>query len=760
MANSIKKEKIPRIQGAFFRELFESFPDAVLVGRNGNLVYFNKSASKLLRVDGPRKLKGKPLVDFFHADSRRSIEGLEAAGTGRRQAGKILARDGQVAEVEVVSSVLERGGECYWVLACHDVTQQHTIHHALEVSEERFRLYSDVISDAIWDWNLDTGELWWSEAFKALFGYERHEIGGTIESWSARIHPDERGAVVAGIHSAVQGKELRWAAEYRFQRKDGSYAFVKDRGKILRGADGVPLRMVGGVTDLTDKVHADERLREQASLLDEAQDAILVCDLAHRVLYWNRSAGLLYGWTGQEAPPDSAHRLLHRDGGIFDKAINELLEKGEWSGEVRQRGREGRELVVQARYKLLNDPDGRAQRILAINTDVTERKKLEAQFLRAQRMESIGTLAGGIAHDLNNVLSPILMAIGLLKEKVTDREDREVLDVIAASARRGADMVRQVLSFARGIEGRRLKIRMGEFLRDFERIIRETFPKNIGLSFEVEPELWSLAGDPTQLHQLLLNFCVNARDAMPDGGHLLIRVENCVLDEPYAVMNPEARPGPYVLVRVEDSGSGIEPEILDKIFEPFFTTKEPGIGTGLGLSTSLAIVKSHGGFVRAYSEPGKGTQFKIYLPAGQREVEEAVGSAEEEHMPRGQGELVLVVDDEAAVRQITRQTLEAFGYRVLVAADGVEAVSTFAPRQTEIEVVLTDMMMPVMDGPALIQILDKMKPGVRIVAASGINANGQVARALNNGVRHFLPKPYTAETLLKTLRRVMEEGRR
>jgi PAS domain S-box-containing protein len=390
--------------------------------------------------------------------------------------------------------------------------------------------------------------------------------------------------------------------------------------------------------------------------------------------------------------------------------------------------------------------------------DLTERKKLEQQFLRAQRMESIGTLAGGIAHDLNNILAPILMSINILQDTSTDPQAAAILQTIEVSAKRGADIVRQVLSFARGIEGERVEIQVKHLLTDLENIIRDTFPKNIRLHFCVHKDTATILGDPTQVHQILLNLCVNARDAMPDGGRLSISVENAVLDEHYSAMNLQAKPGNYVKINVSDSGTGIPPEIIEKIFEPFFTTKEVGKGTGLGLSTVIAIVRSHGGFVNVYSEPGKGTTFTVYLPAMDAASQAVGGQHVEVSLPRGNGELILLVDDEPSLSVIASQTLQAFGYRVLTATDGADALGAYVAHKGEIAVVLTDMMMPIMDGPAMIYALRRINPEVKIIATSGVNSNCGMTKLADMRIQYFLTKPYTAETLLKTLRAILEEA--
>lgn len=506
------------------------------------------------------------------------------------------------------------------------------------------------------------------------------------------------------------------------------------------------------VADELERLVADERIREQASLLDKAQDAILVCDLSHCITYWNKSAEALYGWTFEEVAGKKVTDVFYKDTTAFDAAIDQLILEGEWVGELAQYTKDARPLTIECRWTMVNDSEGSPKSVLCINTDITEKKLLEQQFLRAQRMESIGTLAGGIAHDLNNVLAPIMMAIDLLKMTVTDQNGQDILNTISQSAQRGAEMVNQVLSFARGMEGRRMEVHALSLIRDIEKIARDTFPKNIQITTEYQDSLWPVLGDPTQLHQVLLNLCVNARDAMPDGGRILVQASNERLDESYAVMNLDAQPGPYLKIVVTDTGTGIPQSIIEQIFDPFFTTKELGKGTGLGLSTSLAIIKSHGGFIQVESERGHGSRFCLCLPALETASLTATAADEGQDLPHGNGQTVLVVDDEQTIREITQQTLIAFGYKALMAADGAEAVTLYAQHRQNISIVLTDMMMPVMDGPATIKVLRNMNPDLKIIAASGISTNDTVAKATALGVRHFVSKPYTAESLLRVLK--------
>ena len=546
-----------------------------------------------------------------------------------------------------------------------------------------------------------------------------------------------------------------WKGEIKNRAKDGTYYWVDTTIVPFLNADGKPYQYVAVRNDITERKEAEERLVEQAALLNHAQDAILVRDLSHNVLFWNNSAERIYGWTAEEAVGRNIHELTYPWNTYeFDQANKTLLEYGEWQGELNQVTKDGREIIVEGRWTLVRDDKGLPRSILIINTDVTSKKKLESQFLRAQRMESIGTLAGGIAHDLNNVLSPILMITHLLQMRLTDDESKNLLATIATSAERGSSLVKQVLSFARGAEGEKVTLPPSYLIREIAKILKDTLPKSIQLNYSIADGLSAISGDLTQLHQVLMNLCVNARDAMPQGGKLTIDARNTHVDETYAQMQLDARPGKFVLISVTDTGIGIPHHVINKIFEPFFTTKDQSKGTGLGLSTVLGIVKGHSGFINVYSEVGKGTQFRIYLPAAEAGEIQQVESPKE--LPSGHGELILVVDDEAAIREITKGTLEAYGYKVLTAGDGTEAVAIYAEHRDDISLVLTDMMMPYMDGPATIRALQRMNPGIRIIAATGLSANAKMTESDALKVQKFLVKPYTAESLLFAVAEVLK----
>ena len=664
----------------------------------------------------------------------------------------------RIAFAQAVAAQIGQALAITRAVAEREVSERAARTQAEEVlaSEERFRILGRATADTLWDWNLQTGSIWRSEGMTSVFGYPADEVVPTREWHTEHMHPEDRDRVVSSLKQVIEGGQEHWEGTYRLRKRDGTHALVADRGYVVRDESGVATRMVGGITDRTEHHLAQNRIQEQASLLDQARDAIIVRSLDHRVTFWNRGAERLYGWSSEEAVGRLIVDLVYRNPEALQRPADVLLERGEWTGELEQTRKDGTPITVEGRWTLVRDPAGMPRQVMCINTDVTEQKKLQAQFLRTQRLDSIGTLASGIAHDLNNVLAPIMMSIGLLKEMAPRDDTREILATIEQSAARGAALVGQVLAFARGSEGARAAVDLTRLVKDVGKIVRETFPKNISLRTDLADDLWHLEADPTQIHQVLLNLCVNARDAMPRGGTLRISAANVDIDASYAAMSPGTAPGQYVQLDVMDTGEGIPPEIIDRIFDPFFSTKAVGQGTGLGLSTAEGIVRGHHGFVTVYSEPGKGTTFRVYLPASRMRAEDEVGVLRPV-APRGNGELILVVDDEPSVRTVTRQTLEAFGYRVITAVDGADGLATFALREDEVGAVLTDMRMPIMDGSAMIQALKRIKPGVRVVASSGLDTYHDADPILSLGVRHFLTKPYTAERLLAVLHEVLRD---
>ncbi len=524
---------------------------------------------------------------------------------------------------------------------------------------------------------------------------------------------------------------------------------------IIAGEPMVLLSMA----DISQQKRAEQRVHEQAALLDITSDAIIVVDLDGRVTFWNRGAERIYGWPVEEAVRRPMEILTSSEPQPdLAAALKLIRDTGQWNGELLQRSRSGNAITVACRGVLMSDASGTAQSILLTVSDITEAKKIEAQFLRAQRVDTLGTLASGVAHDLNNVFTPIMMSLGILEQgSKRDPEQHEMFDVLDQSVRRGAYIVRQLLTFARGSDTPRGAVRVTQVIGELRRMLGPTLPKDIELSIQAPADLWTVHGDATQLHQMLLNLCVNARDAMSDGGHLTLAAENVQVGEALARAHLGAKSGPHIRIRVTDTGMGIPTENLAKIFDPFFTTKPVGQGTGLGLATVLNIAHSHGGFVCVKSEMGGGSEFDVYLPA-----QESAGGANAESArllaAHGRGELILIVDDEAPIRQTYQSVLRKFGYNTISAADGPAAEALFASRAAEIRLAVTDFMMPGKNGGEVVSALRRIKAGLPILAVSAAASHRWGIEQLPPPQVRFLAKPCTAVDLLNTVRQMLDEA--
>ncbi len=439
----------------------------------------------------------------------------------------------------------------------------------------------------------------------------------------------------------------------------------------------------------------------------------------------------------------------------FSEAIKRVLKKRKSEVIEYKLFIMGRERSFRARINPIITPDDQPNTVSMLARDVTESKALETQLLRSQRLESVGNLAGGIAHDLNNILQPILMSIQLLKSRISDEKCRSWLDILDQSAQRGADLIKQILSFARGLESKKQPFDIKYLVNEVQKMLNVTFPKFINLHTEIEDNIPSVFGDYTQLNQMFMNLCVNARDAMPEGGDLIIRIRHITAgkDNIPAFLKPDHQE--YIVIEVSDTGIGIPPENLDKIFDPFFTTKASDKGTGLGLSTIYGIVKDHDGVINVESQVGKGTKFMVYLP-----VMQSTGAADTldeliTNPHAGNGEMILVVDDESMITDMARTILEEYDYKVLVANNGEEATKIFLLHKDEIYAAIVDMMMPVMGGKATIRILKKERPSLKVIATSGYQREHELVDLKDAEVDAFLPKPFNAEKLLQTLNDVI-----
>jgi PAS domain S-box-containing protein len=749
-----------------FREMLENVElIAMTLDQKGMVTFCN---DYLLRVTGwtREEVIGADWFSKFIPDQHRAlrkhfVENIEAGEIPSHHENPMGTSSGQLREIAWNNTMLrDTAGKIVGTASLgEDVTDRKRAETRVRESEERMRSVMESALDCVITMDDQGKVVEFNPAAERTFSYTRNEAIGRLLS-DLIIPPALRERHQRGLKHYLatnEGPVLGKRVELMGMRKDNS-EFPLELAITRMGSQEPPM-FTGFIRDITERKLSEDRLREQAKLLDLAQDAIMVRDMEDHVEFWNHGAENLYGWMAGEVRGEKASGFLYRDEpAATAAALTALIENGTWTGECQHNCRNGGSVTVRSRWTLVRDEFAAPKSILSINTDITEQKKIEKQFLRAQRLESIGTLASGVAHDLNNILVPILMAAPLLRDNMPEIEREKLLAIVQSSAERGANIVQQVLTFARGADGNRVLLQPIYLVQEIAKIAEETFPKSMAIRTNYPEDLWTIVADPTQLHQILLNLCINARDAMPTGGTLTLALENFDVDDHYASMTPGAKAGPHVLLKVSDTGIGIPRETIDKIFDPFFTTKQLGQGTGLGLSTVIGIVKSHGGFMQVYSEVGRGTSFKVFLPANTSELADAE-TPEAEPLPPPNDELLLIVDDEKCILQVARTILEDHGYRVLTAADATEALAIFALRMNEIGLVLTDLAMPFMDGVALIRTLQKMKPDVRVIASTGRGDQDERANEIAHlNVRANLTKPYNKNKLLTTLHDVLTKA--
>lgn len=674
---------------------------------------------------------------------------------------QVLDVDGKLRWIRLLGTLerLSDGLPLRAVGAMQDISAYRETERALKTSEERFRLLSNATADAIWDLDLIADELWWGGGFEQMLGVQLEELSPRFSNWAERIHPEDSARVLSTVRDALAAQTSEYTHEYRLRREDGSYVHVEDRGRVERNHLGQAIRVVGGITDISDRKLFESELREQAQLLEAAREAMLVLDLQGKVTRCNASARALLQLENKDPTSTDATRLLAHGDTSMEEIRDAVVCKGEWRGEFAlQHGSD--ELLVESLWSVIADEHGQPSALLCILVDVTDKRRLEQDILRSQRLESIGTLASGIAHDLNNTLAPVLITTSMLLEDETPMATRREIELIHTCTNRGATILRNLLNLSRGESGQRSRTDLRDVILEVESILAKTLPPEILLHVDIPPRLPSVRADATQIHQALLNLALNARDAMPQGGPLKIVVDT--LDMPDASMRKSGvhGVGEWISVEITDKGVGIEPHLMERLFEPFFTTKPHGVGHGLGLYTVHMITEAHGGHVRVKSRPGKGTSFFLYFPADQRgdstttsSFPGAATTGSKTHRA------VLVVDDEPLVLEATASVLALNGYNIRTANDGQEALDLLEMAPKDVAVVLTDMSMPNCDGARLIETVTKQWSRIVCIGSSGLGHREHRKTALDAGAAGFLSKPYTSQELLASVERAMHRYR-
>jgi PAS domain S-box-containing protein len=723
------------------------------------LTYVNRQVEKILGYS-PAELQNIHIGEFIHPEDigrlaglRRPIEMMELGDvTTATYRCRHASGEWRWLTSDITVFMRSDDGEVLQILAnSNDVTERKLSEEALRASEERYRDLFENANDIVFTMDLKGHITSVNRAGEALVGYSRDEVN---EQGLPLIVAPEYLEIINEMINRKLGGDKKTQYEIEIIARGGNRYRLEVNSTLLFH-EGKPVGIQGIARDITERKRYEERLREQAELIDCAQDAITVQDLEGRILFWSKGAERVYGWTSSEVAGTRLSDWMTEEVRCKWNERSELMrrqitKRGEWMGELEHCTRDGRAIIVESRCVLMRDAEDKPKSILVINTDVTEKKKLETQFLRIQRLESIGSLASGIAHDLNNWLSPIMMALHTLQQRFTDPNSQKWLSLIRKSTERSRDLIDQVLTFAKGTLGDRVPLNTKELITDATRMVGEILPRNVELDVDLSDDLWSIVGDATQIHQVLMNLCINARDAMPSGGKLLITAANVNLSEDDLWMISGVKEGNFVQLSVVDSGVGMPPELIDRAFEPFFTTKANGLGSGLGLSTALGIVRGHGGFINVASAVGKGSQFRVYFPASDAEPPVSI-DAREVNPPLGDGQLIMVVDDEPDVREMTRATLESFGYRTLGAKNDVEALTLYDQHGAEIKLVLADVGLSHYGGISLGAALRNLNPQIKIIVTSGLHSQEHLEAAKRAGIHTVLWKPYSAQQLLTAM---------
>ena len=738
-----------------FRSLAEESPNMIFINKRGKVVYANRRCEEIMGYSKDefysegfdfRTLVAPESREMVENNFRAHLEGkdiqpyeyaLMTKGGNRLfglHATRVISYDGEKAILGIITDV--------------------TITRKAEETQRKLLAAVEQSRDVVFMTDVKGLITFVNPAFEKAYGYSREEVlGKTPRILKSGLYSPE-------YYSKFWNTLLRHdnvREEMTNKTKDGRYITMEASVTPVLNSQGELLGFLAVQTDITERKKTEQKVYEQATLLDNATDGILVINPEGKITYWNKGAERLYGRHASDVLGDDLATAIGIAASEHFDAFRKTLDEGSWEGEIENVTGDQKSITVQSRWTLLRSDTERPRSILIVNSDITEKKVLQKQFYRSQRLDSLGTLAGGIAHDLNNVLAPILLSFEVLSKHIKEESGKRMLRTAQESAHRGKQIVSQVLTFARGIEGKKGAIQVRHLLDEITNIVRETFPKSIEVYIDVPKDLWPISADAGQMHQVLMNLVVNARDAMLQGGTLSLTAENAELDEYFCRTQLRAHPGRYVVISVKDSGVGIPSTILDRIFDPFFTTKEMGKGTGLGLSTVHTIINSHEGFVDVTSAVGKGSTFKIYVPSVQEESEKQKNE-DASDATMAHGEWILVIDDERPIRDITEQVLVHRGYNVVTASDGVEAVALFAERSGRFDLVLTDLMMPMMDGVATIRALRRIRPEIKIVAMSGMLTDDSGMQAQDLSPEAFLTKPFTSETLVQAIAGVLKNN--
>jgi PAS domain S-box-containing protein len=770
-----REEAALRDSQARLAALVDNAMDAIVsVDGEQRIVLFNPAAEKMFRCSRDEAL-GQPLERFIPERFRgRHMEWIRAfaqTGVTRRLEGSRgtitgLRRDGEEFPIEASVSKVHLGGEDVFTAILRDVAERTGRIERLHESEERFRQLAETIQEVFWIRDPAANKvLYVSPAYERIWGRSRERLYDNPSDWLEPIHPEDRSRALEALHDLT-------SVVYRIVRGDGSVRWIHDRAFPVRNDAREVTRVVGVAEDITERKRGEDELRQAEerfrSLYESATVGLYRTTPDGRILMANPAALRMLGY-------DSLEELARRN--LADEGFEPAYPRKEFQARLERDGvivglesvwlrRDGSPMFVRESARLVRDAKGAPLYYDGTFEDVTGRKEaeeahreLEAQLRQSQKMEAVGRLAGGVAHDFNNMLSVILGYADLALRKTSPVDPlRHNLEQIRGAARRSADLTRQLLAFSRRQTIAPRVLDLNVQMKGMERLLHRLIGEDIDLGFRLSPEVWPVFVDPSQVDQVLANLAVNSRDAMPDGGRLDVETRNVVLDEAFGQGHPDVRPGEYVMLAVSDNGCGMDDKTLERAFEPFFTTKPESKGTGLGLSTVYGIAQQNGGSATISSEPGGGTTVRLYLPRS-RSAEKAEPMPSAPAAPARGHETVLLVEDEAQLREIAKELLETLGYTVLDAASPGDALTLCETHEGRIDLLLTDVVMPAMNGKELAARIEPLKPGIRVLFMSGYTADAIAHRGVLDPGVVFLEKPFSFETLASGVRRALDRPR-
>ncbi|HEV3118295.1 MAG TPA: PAS domain S-box protein, partial [Gemmataceae bacterium] len=667
-------------------------------------------------------------------------------------------KDGRPIEVEITAHDLAFGDGPARLVLAHDITERRRAEKALRASEQRYRQLFEEVPIGVYRTTPAGETLMANPAMVAMLGYSSFDEMATTnmeDRVTEASYSRQRFKETLDRCSEIHGLESTW------RRRDGSLIHVRENARAIRGKNGNILYYEGTIEDITDRVQAEETIRtneaKYRTLIENLEQSIFLKDNEYRFVAVNKpfagslgsSEADLIGKTDFDFYPRQLAEKYRADD-------RQVLEEGKRLELEEENIAAGKPRLVRVIKTPVKDNQGRIVGVLGIFWDVTEQRAMEAQLRQAQKMEAVGQLAGGVAHDFNNLLTAILGNMSLALANLPPGDpNRDLLRSAVKASERAANLTRQMLGFSRQTLLRPQPTILTEVVEEVIALLRRTIDPRIAIEVDCPTGLWTIHADPSQMNQVLMNLCLNARDAMPEGGRLFLKTENVVVDDEYRRLHLEARPGAFVRLCVQDTGVGIAPEIRSRIFEPFFTTKGPGRGTGLGLAMVFGIVKQHQGWIDCYSEVNRGTRFDIYLP---RSCQVPAPAALPMLCPascRGD-ETILLVDDEAILRSLGQKILERYGYRVVLAEDGVHAVAVYRAHKDQIDLIILDLTMPRLSGRDTFQELLQVNPLVRVLFASGYSVE-HVMEPENDRVAGFVSKPYHPEELVHMVRSALDK---